>query len=81
MKNRLPKLRPALLVLLALLLPVVRVAAQSTASDSPEMADVLRQSGKIYVVVAVIAVVLVGLLFFLIALDRKVSRLEKELRD
>lgn len=45
------------------------------------MADALRQSGKIYVVVAVIAVVLAGLLFFLISLDRKISRLEKEVRD
>ena len=45
------------------------------------MADALRQSGKIYVVVAVIAVVLAGLLAFLISLDRKISRLEKEVRD
>ncbi|WP_347879341.1 CcmD family protein [Hymenobacter defluvii] len=64
---------------IALLLPVLRAAAQT--ADQPEMADALRQSGKIYVVVAVIAVVLAGLLFFLISLDRKISRLEKEVRD
>ncbi|WP_343217131.1 CcmD family protein [Hymenobacter profundi] len=62
-----------------MLLPVLRAAAQT--ADQPEMADALRQSGKIYVVVAVIAVVLAGLLFFLISLDRKISRLEKEVRD
>lgn len=67
------------LLLLALLLPVLRAAAQT--ANEPEMADALRQSGKIYVVVAVVAVVLAGLLFFLISLDRKISRLEKEVRD
>lgn len=43
-----------------------------------EMADQLRAEGKIYVVVAVVAVVLIGLLFYIVRLDRKVSRLERE---
>ncbi|RSK40186.1 CcmD family protein [Hymenobacter perfusus] len=61
---------------------MLRAAAQATAPvDQPEMADALRQSGKIYVVVAVITVVLAGLLFFLISLDRKLTRLEKEVRE
>ena len=82
MKNSLPKLRAALLLLAALLLPVLHAAAQTAAgADSPEMADALRQSGKIYVVVAVITVVLAGLLAFLVSLDRKVGRLERELKD
>lgn len=81
MKNSLPKLRTGLLLLVALLLPALRVAAQATAPNEPEMADTLRQNGKIYVVVAVIAVVLAGLLFFLISLDRKLSRLEKEVKE
>jgi hypothetical protein len=80
MKNSLSKLRPAFLLLLALLLPVVHAAAQS-AADTPEMADALRHDGKIYVVVAVITVVLAGLLALLVSLDRKVSRLERELKD
>jgi CcmD family protein len=79
MKNSLRKLRPLLALLVALVLPAVRVAAQTT--DQPEMADALRQNGKIYVVVAVIAVVLAGLLFFLISLDRRLSRLEKEVQE
>ncbi|GAB3286339.1 CcmD family protein [Hymenobacter tenuis] len=81
MKNSLPKLRAALLLLLALLLPALRVVAQVAAPDEVEMADTLRQNGKIYVVVAVIAVVLAGLLFFLISLDRKLARLEREVKD
>ena len=79
--SRAPSLlrRPALL-LLALVLPLLQAAAQAPGSR-PEMAEALRQSGKIYVVVAVIAVVLTGLLLFLISLDRKLSRLEKEVAE
>ncbi|TGE21187.1 hypothetical protein E5K02_24505 [Hymenobacter metallicola] len=69
-----------MLLLAALLLPVLHATAQA-AADSPEMADTLRQNGKIYVVVAVITVVLAGLLAFLVSLDRKVGRLERELKD
>lgn len=69
-----------MLFLLALLAPALRAAAQ-TATDAPEMADALRGSGKIYVVVAVVTVVLAGLLAFLVSLDRKVSRLERELKE
>jgi CcmD family protein len=70
--------RNAFLLLLALFAPVLHAVAQT--ADSPEMADTLRQSGKIYVVVAVILVVVLGLLGYLISLDRKVSRLEKEIQ-
>ena len=69
----------AVLLVLALLLPMLHAAAQTP--NQPEMADALRGSGKIYVVVAVITVVLAGLLFFLISLDRKLTRLEKELAE
>ncbi|MET4108758.1 CcmD family protein [Hymenobacter sp. UYP22] len=79
MKNSLPNLRAAVLLLLTLLLPVLHAVAQP--AEQPEMADTLRQSGKIYVVVAVIAVVLAGLLFFLVSLDRRLTRLEKEVQE
>lgn len=49
-----------------------------TAQESIEMADQMRSEGKIYVVVAVLAVILVGLFIYLFTIDRKVSRLEKE---
>jgi hypothetical protein len=51
------------------------------AQDQPgqvEMADGMRQSGKIYVVIAVILTILAGLIFYLIRLDRKITRLEKD---
>jgi uncharacterized membrane protein len=46
-----------------------------------EMADTLRRDGKIYIVVIVLLTVLAGVLFYLIRLDQKVSRLEKEIRS
>ena len=48
------------------------------AQEKVEMAEGLRSNGKIYVVVAVLAIIFIGLLLFLISIDRKVSRLEKE---
>ncbi|HZH36282.1 MAG TPA: CcmD family protein [Flavisolibacter sp.] len=48
------------------------------AQDSTvEMADTMRQNGKIYVVVAVVLTILVGLFLYLIRLDRKISNVEK----
>ncbi|AFL83372.1 hypothetical protein Belba_0718 [Belliella baltica DSM 15883] len=46
-----------------------------------EMADVMRSEGKIYVLVGVIGIVFAGILVYIIATDRKVSRLEKLLKE
>jgi CcmD family protein len=56
--------------------------AQPAGNAQPpiEMADGLYQSGKIYVVILVIAVIFSGILTYLILLDRKISKLEKELK-
>jgi hypothetical protein len=53
---------------------------QAPNSGSVEMADGMRQSGKIYVVIAVILTILAGLIFYINRLDRKISRMEKENR-
>ena len=42
-----------------------------------EMADFMRSNGRIYVVVAVIITILAGLILYLIRLDRKLTKLEK----
>jgi CcmD family protein len=71
----------------ALLLPLLLVASAAlaqtnvVAADQPEMADALRASGKIYVVVLVIVIIVSGLLAYLVRLDGKVSRLERELEE
>jgi hypothetical protein len=48
-----------------------------TIAQNVEMADVMRSNGKIYVVVAVIATIFVGLMIFLIRMDKKVQKLEE----
>ena len=45
------------------------------------MADTMRQEGKIYVVVAVILLIFSGIIVYAVRIDRKVSRLEKEVNQ
>lgn len=49
--------------------------------QNAEMADVMRSEGKIYVVVAGLVIVVAGFLAYLFFLDRKVTRLEKEVEN
>ncbi len=58
----------------------LNIQAQQPVSEV-EMADALRANGMIYVVVLVLAVVMAGFIAYLIATDRKVSRIEKELNN
>lgn len=44
----------------------------------PDMADKMRSEGKIYVVVLVLATIFAGIILYLVRLDRKISRLEKQ---
>lgn len=60
---------------------IPKVYAQSETETNVEMADKMRSDGKIYVVVAVVAIVISGLLIYAINTDRKVLRLEKEIKD
>jgi CcmD family protein len=43
--------------------------------------DFLRSTGKIYVVVAVIAAIFVGIVLFLAYLDRKLTKLENQINE
>ena len=52
--------------------------AQDSATGKPvEMADRLRADGKIYVVIAVLVTIFIGIIAYVIRLDRKISRLER----
>ena len=42
------------------------------------MADTMRSNGRIYVVVAVMLTILIGLILYIVRLDKKISKLEKE---
>lgn len=60
---------------LLLLLPLASLAQ---GSKSVEMADSFREDGKIYVVVAGLVIILTGVVIFLIRVDRKLTRLERD---
>jgi CcmD family protein len=60
----------------AFVLLLLSFAASAQASDI-EMADQFRADGKIYVVIAVVSVVLIGLFAYLFRLERKLADLEK----
>ena len=55
--------------------------AQLAWAQEVEMADTMRSNGLIYVVVAVLAIIFVGLVVYLVSIDKKVSRLERELEE
>jgi uncharacterized integral membrane protein len=59
--------------LVALLLLVTAVQAQTTNPQD----TLMRTSGRIYVVVAVMLTILTGIVIYLIRLDRKIGKLEK----
>jgi len=50
----------------------------SASAQRIEMADQLRANGKIYVVVTVVIIILLGLILYVVRLDRKIARLEKD---
>ncbi len=61
-----------------LIIPIFNTGAYAS---SVEMADVMRANGKIYVVVSVLAIIFLGLISYLLMLDRKLSRIEKEIKE
>ncbi len=66
---------------LSLLLTLLLIAQTSMAQQTVEMADKLRADGKIWVVVIVIATVFFGIVLYLVRLDSKIGKLEREVRD
>jgi CcmD family protein len=59
-----------------LLLTSIITFAQESAGV--EMATGLRSSGKIYVVVAVLATIFIGLAFYLFSIDNRLKKIEKQ---
>ncbi|MBI3219031.1 MAG: CcmD family protein [Bacteroidetes bacterium] len=67
------KLNKAIALLFTLCFPFL-----ASAQDA-EMADTMRSNGKIYVVVAIALVILIGLIGYLVFIDKKVSGLEERI--
>lgn len=71
-------MKRTLLFIIFIVATTINTLAQAVDNDQVEMAEQMRADGKIYVVVAVVLVVFIGLILYLISIDRKISRLEKE---
>ena len=75
------KIRTLILLFLCQILSMPLWAQGDTPGAKPvEMADKFRADGKIYVVIAVVIVILLGIFIYVARLDRKISTLEKELK-
>ncbi len=63
---------------LSILIMILVSSLAAAAQEQVAMADVMRSNGKIYIVVAVCLTILIGLFLYVVTIDRKISRLEKE---
>jgi CcmD family protein len=52
-------------------------SAQAQAVTTNESTDFMHSNGRIYVVVAVVLAILLGLFLYVYSLDRKITKLEK----
>ena len=66
---------PKIMALLIMAMGSTTVLAQENGVASQ---DVMRSNGKIYVVVAVVVVILIGLFIYVWRIDRKISKMEEE---
>lgn len=64
--------------IILILLCMTNAAALFAQGNDVEMADTMRSNGRIYVVVAVVITILIGLILYMIRVDRKLSKLEKD---
>jgi len=58
---------------------MMAVQAQSNAAQKSAMDNIMRSNGRIFVVVAVMLIILAGLLLYLLRIDKKINRIEKEI--
>lgn len=74
-------MKKSILTFLFAIVGTMAALAQQTPNNTVEMADKFRADGKIYVVVAVACIILAGMTAYMVSLDRKISKLEKELQS
>jgi len=68
--------KKSLLIILFSLIIACSYAQQMDYSKE-EPTDLMNSNGKIFVVMAVVVVIVIGLFIYLINLDRKISKIEK----
>jgi CcmD family protein len=63
--------------LILLCLGLCNLAAFAQQSGNVEMADAMRSSGKIYVVIGTISIIFIGLAIYLFTIDKRLKKIEK----
>lgn len=72
------KLRYLFLFLFQIISGVAAIAQAGGITKKEEPSDFMMSNGKLYVVVAVVVLILLGLFAYLFNLDKKISKLEKQ---
>jgi hypothetical protein len=67
-------------IVIILLMLLFSVDSFCQSNEKVEMADILRQDGKIYTVVFGLVIILTAVIILLIRVDRKIFRLEGQIK-
>jgi hypothetical protein len=78
MKYRIPKF---FCILSSILYLLISYSASAQNSIDEKAADFLRESNNLYVVITILVTIFAGIIIFLIFQERKISKLEKQLKD
>jgi len=70
----------SIVLLLCCYLIPLWASAQSSDAEKEYTAFDMRRDGKIYVLVTCMVIILVGLILYLVRLDRKITKFEKEIK-
>jgi len=71
------KLKKAIAVMVMALIAVY-TTAQETVNTTNVATDLMKSNGKIYVVMTIVTIIVIGLLLYVMRVDRKISKLEKK---
>ena len=77
--NSAPMIR--IITMVTLLTVVAILYLRTDVYGEVEMAEYFRSSGKIYAVIAVLLVIFAGIIIFLIRMERKISKIEKSVKE
>jgi predicted membrane channel-forming protein YqfA (hemolysin III family) len=61
-----------------ILIAMASLISFAAGAQTESSTDLMRSNGKIFVVMAVVVLILVGLFIYLFSIDKKITRLEKE---
>lgn len=70
-----------LLIGLAIIMFNVMISHAQDANLDEQAGNFLRESGKLYVVITILVTIFAGIVVFLMFQERKISQLEKKLKD